>query len=85
MEQVDRVVAVLRRIGDDHGRTPSQVALRWLIEKGTVPIPGAKNADQARQNAGALGWALEPSEVAELDAVALRGITSLANRFWQHG
>jgi aryl-alcohol dehydrogenase-like predicted oxidoreductase len=85
MEQVDRVVAVLRRIGDDHGRTPSQVALRWLIEKGTVPIPGAKNADQARQNAGALGWALAPSEVAELDAVALRGITSLANRFWQHG
>ena len=68
MEEVDQVVAVLRRIGSDHGRTPSQVALRWLIEKGAVPIPGAKNGEQARQNAGALGWHLTEDEVAELDA-----------------
>jgi aryl-alcohol dehydrogenase-like predicted oxidoreductase len=85
MEEVDRVVAVLRRIGDAHGRTPSQVALRWLIHKGTVPIPGAKSAAQAEQNAGALGWQLATGEVAELDDVALAGTRSLANRFWQHG
>jgi aryl-alcohol dehydrogenase-like predicted oxidoreductase len=85
MDQVDRVVAVARRIGDERGKTPSQVALRWLIDKGTVPIPGAKNAEQARQNAGALGWTLTGQELAELDAVALGGIRSLANRFWQHG
>jgi aryl-alcohol dehydrogenase-like predicted oxidoreductase len=85
MEEVDRVVAVLRRIGEQHDRTPSQVALRWLIEKGTVPIPGAKNAEQARQNAGALTFALSVEEMGELDRVALGGIRSLANRFWQHG
>ena len=85
MEQVDEVVAVVRRVGERHDRTPAQVSLRWLIEKGTVPIPGAKNADQARQNAGALGWSLTEQDMAELDAVALEGIVSLANRFWQHG
>jgi aryl-alcohol dehydrogenase-like predicted oxidoreductase len=85
MEEVDRVVDVVRRIGDAHQRTPSQVALRWLIEKGAVPIPGAKNADQAEQNAGALGWRLEAGDIAQLDAVALAGTRSLANRFWQHG
>lgn len=85
MEEVDRVVAVLRRVGDAHGRTPAQVALRWLIQKGTVPIPGAKNAEQARQNAGALGWSLTDAELAGLDAVALQGTRSLANRVWQHG
>ena len=85
MEDVDRVVAVLRSIGGRHDRTPSQVALRWLIDKGAVPIPGAKNAEQARQNAGALGWTLAPEELVELDRVAMDGITSLANRFWQHG
>ncbi len=85
MEDVDRVVAVLRRIGEAHHRTPSQVALRWLIEKGAVPIPGAKSADQAEQNAGALGWALGVGDVAELDGAALAGTRSLANRFWQHG
>ena len=86
MEQVDRIVDELRRIGDaNNGRTPSQVALRWIIEKGAVPIPGAKNADQARQNAGALGWELPPDDIAALDRVALSGIVSFSNRFWQHG
>jgi aryl-alcohol dehydrogenase-like predicted oxidoreductase len=85
MEEVDRVVAVQRRIGEAHDRTPSQVALRWLIEKGTVPIPGAKTAEQAAQNAGALGWSLGADDVAALDRVALAGTRSLANRFWQHG
>lgn len=85
MEQVDEVVAVLRAVGEPHERTPAQVALRWLIEKGTIPIPGAKNADQATQNAGALGWSLTAAEMARLDAVALDGTRSLKQRIWQHG
>lgn len=86
MEQVDRVVAELRRIGDEAGgRTPSQVALNWIMAKGAVPIPGAKNGDQARENAGALGWELAPDDVAALDRAALPAVRSLGNRFWQHG
>ena len=38
--------------------------------KGAVPIPGAKNARQAEQNAGALGWRLSDGEVAALDAIS---------------
>lgn len=86
MEQVDRIVDVLRRIGDERGdRTPAQVALRWIIDKGAVPIPGAKNAEQAAQNAGALGWSLDPDDAAAIDRVALEGTRSLRNRVWQHG
>ncbi len=86
MELVDKVVAELRRVGDGHdGRTPSQVALAWLIAKGAVPIPGAKNQKQAEENAGALGWSLTADDLAALDAAALEGTRSLQNRFWQHG
>jgi aryl-alcohol dehydrogenase-like predicted oxidoreductase len=86
MEVVERVVAVLRRIGEAHdGRTPSQVALNWVMAKGAVPIPGAKNRGQAEENAGALGWSLEEAEVAELDETALAGVRTLQSRFWQHG
>ncbi|NEP76677.1 aldo/keto reductase, partial [Okeania sp. SIO2G5] len=47
----------------------SQVALNWLVAQGNViPIPGAKNADQARQNAGALGWSLEQQDIDALNA-----------------
>jgi aryl-alcohol dehydrogenase-like predicted oxidoreductase len=86
MEQVDPIVTVLRRIGAAHGdRTPSQVALAYIIAKGVVPIPGAKNKAQAEDNAGALGWSMEDGEVAELDSVALHGTRTLTQRFFQHG
>ena len=86
MEQVDNVVEQLRRIGEAHGdRTPSQVALAWLIAKGAVPIPGAKNRSQAEQNAGALGWQMTAEELATLDQAALYGKRGIAQRVWQHG
>ncbi len=86
MELVDRIVAALRVIGEAHDdRSPAQVALRWIIQKGAVPIPGAKNADQADQNAGALGWELTAADVARIDALALEGQRTLRQRVWQHG
>lgn len=85
METVDQVVAELRRVGDQHGRTPGQVALNWIMAKGAVPIPGAKNEAQALDNAGAMGWEMSDDDLAALDRVALPGIRSFANRFWQHG
>jgi aryl-alcohol dehydrogenase-like predicted oxidoreductase len=66
------VVALLREIGDRYGKSPSQVALRWLIEAERVlPIPGAKNAKQAAENAGALTFSLTPAEVEALDKATL--------------
>ncbi len=67
------VVAKLRAIGEAHdGKSAAQVALNWVICKGAVPIPGAKNARHATANAGALGWRLTADEVAALDDVAHR-------------
>ena len=86
MAEVDTVVAELRRIGAAHDdRTPSQVALAWLVAKGAVPIPGAKNRVQAEQNAGALGWGMHDDELARLDAAALYGRRGIRERIWQHG
>ena len=86
MAEIEPVVAELRRIGAAHGgKSPAQVALNWVMCKGAVPIPGAKNASQAEQNAGALGWALVAEEVAALDRVAKFGQRGLFNRVWQHG
>jgi aryl-alcohol dehydrogenase-like predicted oxidoreductase len=85
MREIDPIVAELRRIGEPRGRTPSQVALNWLICKGTIPIPGAKNRAQAEQNAGALGWTLSDDEVHSLDRLAKHGQRTLTQRIWQHG
>jgi aryl-alcohol dehydrogenase-like predicted oxidoreductase len=68
LEALAPVVALLREIGERYGRSPAQVALRWLIENGTViPIPGAKNGAQAAGNAGALSLSLSADEIAALE------------------
>ncbi len=51
------------------GATPAQAALRWVIQQPgvTTVIPGARNPEQARQNAAAA--ALPPLTAAELDGI----------------
>jgi aryl-alcohol dehydrogenase-like predicted oxidoreductase len=67
-EKAQPVVALLREIAERHSRTPAQVALRWLIERRSVlPIPGAKNEEQAASNAAALSFSLVDGEVEALD------------------
>jgi aryl-alcohol dehydrogenase-like predicted oxidoreductase len=62
------LIKLMTEIGQDHGgKSNAQVALNWTICKGALPIPGAKNAEQAQQNAGALGWRMTDAEVAQLD------------------
>jgi aryl-alcohol dehydrogenase-like predicted oxidoreductase len=70
LAKIEPVLNALEKIGAVHQRTIAQVALNWLIVQGNViPIPGAKNAEQARQNAGALGWKLSTTEVEQLDGL----------------
>ena len=48
-----------------------QVALNWLIaQENVVPIPGARNGEQAAEFAGALGWSLSKDEADELRSMA---------------
>lgn len=68
------LLQALKEIGDRRDRTPAQVALNWLICQGNVvPIPGAKNAQQATQNAGALGWQLDQAERNQLAQLTMLG------------
>jgi aryl-alcohol dehydrogenase-like predicted oxidoreductase len=72
IEAVQPVVKLLREIGEHYSKSPSQVALRWLIENETVlPIPGAKNSRQAVENAGALSFSLTPEEIDVLSRATL--------------
>ena len=73
LEAVRPVVELLRTIGDGHGRTPGQVALRWLLHQdGVLPIPGAKNAHQAQHNAGALSFRLTSMEIEKLSQTTMK-------------
>ena len=68
LDRIQPLIGLMQEIGREHGgRSPAQVALNWTICKGSLTIPGAKNAHQAQENAGALGWRLTEAEMAALD------------------
>ncbi|KAF3771043.1 putative aldo-keto reductase family protein [Cryphonectria parasitica EP155] len=82
IEELAPLLETLRTVGEKHGVKPSAVALKWVIQKGAIPLGGVKNAKQAEENARAASeeWMLSDEEMAELDQHAREGTTS----FWQH-
>jgi len=69
-----KVVDALDAIANDTGKTVSQIALNWLLQRPTVAniVVGARNEEQLRQNLGAVGWNLTPEQVSLLDAASAR-------------
>jgi aryl-alcohol dehydrogenase-like predicted oxidoreductase len=70
LNKIAPVLYLLEKIGNKYDRTPAQVALNWLIAQGNViPIAGVKNAEQVKQNVGALGWTMTKDELNDIDQI----------------
>jgi len=62
------LLLAMSKIASRQGCTMSQVALAWLMkDTDVVPIPGAKSADQAEENAGAAQVELSADDLESLD------------------
>jgi diketogulonate reductase-like aldo/keto reductase len=60
----------LRALCSKLGKTPSQLALRWLAMKPNVfPIPRASKRAHVLEDAGASGWELTPADALELESI----------------
>lgn len=81
LKALQPLIRLMHEIGRAHdGKTPAQVALNWLMIKGAVPIPGAKNLRQIQENLGALGWQLSEAEMAALDEASASTTNTLAQQ-----
>lgn len=70
LNKIAPVLSLLQKIGNKYDRTPAQIALNWLIAQGNViPIAGVKNAEQVKQNVGALGWTMTKDEFDEINQI----------------
>lgn len=74
-DQNMRAASIVRRIATTYGATPAQIALAWLLQKGSdvVPIPGTKRRTYLEENAAAVNIALNPADVAKLDEALAPG------------
>lgn len=68
----DQALVTLLDAARQLGRTPAQVALRWVVERPgvTAAIAGARTAAQFRDNLGAVGWVLPDEVRRRLDEVS---------------
>ncbi len=69
----NRVIAAeVVDVARDLGRSPAQVALRWLLDRpqGCIPIVGARRPEQLADNLAAVEFTLEPAQRQRLDEVS---------------
>jgi len=65
--------ATLEGIGKAHGRSPSQVALRFLVQQGIIPIPRTANPDHLAANLAVFDFSLSDAEMAAIGALKQPG------------
>jgi diketogulonate reductase-like aldo/keto reductase len=64
-EASERILAhpVLERIAAAHGKSTAHVALRWAMQRGTIPIPKTQSPDHLRENFDIFEFVLTPEEL----------------------
>jgi aryl-alcohol dehydrogenase-like predicted oxidoreductase len=72
------LVAVVARLAQSKGCTPSQLALAWVMSRGedVVPIPGTKRVRYLEENSGAVDVRLSDADLAALDDAFPPGVAA---------
>jgi aryl-alcohol dehydrogenase-like predicted oxidoreductase len=76
-EANQRLIDLIRRIGENQGATPAQVAIGWLLAQKPwiVPLFGTRKLERFEENIGALNLVLSKDDLAEIAAanIEIRG------------
>jgi len=60
-------VPELVAIGERHGKSPAQVAIRWLLQHDVVTIPKSVHPERIAENAEVFDFQLDTTEMAAID------------------
>ena len=61
--------AVIGRIAEAHGKTPSQVTLRWHVERGDIVFPKSMSPGRMKENFEIFDFSLTADEIAAISAL----------------
>ena len=70
LPQTEKLVGVMRVIGEKYGVSPAQVALAWAIAKGTTPIIGVTKVSQVQDAVKAMRINLDDGEIRTMEKAA---------------
>ncbi len=71
-EKTWRIIDELTDIAKDIGKTPAQIALRWVADRpgSQIPILGVRTLKHLKSNLGAFGWNLSKEHMSRLNYVS---------------
>ncbi|OWT63668.1 aldo/keto reductase [Candidimonas nitroreducens] len=74
MQKNQALVDLLKRVADDKGVTPAQIALAWLLAQRAyiAPIPGTTKIHRLEENLGAADVELSRAELIDIETAAAR-------------
>ncbi len=64
---------ILLEIGKKYDKTACQVALRWIIQHGCLPLPGSQNEQHILENGNIFDFSLSSKEMEKIDQRAVKG------------
>ncbi len=65
--------ATLAHLGKKYGKSPSQIALKWIIQHGCIPLPGSKTPKHIQENINLMDFVLSEEEMKEINKSASLG------------
>ena len=63
------LVPELVQIAQVHGKTPAQVSIRWILQRGITTIPKSIHDNRIRENADVYDFELSPEEMAIIESL----------------
>ena len=79
-----RAVEELKGIAAKYGRSLPQLALRWTTSHPAIStaLVGCRTVAEVEDNVGAIGWTIEPEDLAEMDAIFDRHGVETVPDYW---
>ncbi|KAL3679869.1 hypothetical protein R1sor_022825 [Riccia sorocarpa] len=68
--------AVLKKIAENNGKTPAQVALRWGIQKGNSVLPRSKTPERVKENFDLFSFSLSEEDMTEIEKLEQKRFTT---------
>ena len=68
---------ILRRIADKHNKSVAQICIRWVLQRGIVPLPKSAHKNRIRANLDVFDFSLDGEDMALIETMDAPGNYSI--------
>ena len=71
----------MQAIADRYGKNIAQIALRWILQRGILPLPKSVTRERIVSNAELFDFSLSPEDMKLIDRIRCEGSSSDPDTF----